>query len=110
MLENTKLYQELQKRDSKYLEGINKVFKHASDTLPKINRIFANYTGHDVEHSLNVIEYMYALVTDISQISDLEITCLINAALLHDIGMAANENEIIAIKNDKLIYFDVTTS
>lgn len=104
MLENTKLYQELQKRESKYLEGINKVFKHASDTLPKINRIFANYTGHGVEHSLNVIEYMYALVTDISQISDLEITCLIDAALLHDIGMAASENEIIAIKNDKLIY------
>lgn len=104
MIENTKLYQELQQRGSNYLEGINKVFKHASDTLPKINRIFANYTGHGVEHSINVIEYMYALVTDISQMSDLEITCLIDAALLHDIGMAANEDEIIAIKNNKLIY------
>lgn len=104
MIENTKLYQELQQRGSNYLEGINKVFKHASDTLPKINRIFANYTGHGVEHSINVIEYMYALVTDISQMSDLEITCLIDAALLHDIGMAANEDEISAMKNDKLIY------
>lgn len=104
MLKSTKLYQELQKRESKYLEGINKVYKYASELLPKINRIFANYTGHGVEHSVNVMDYMYDLVTDISKMSDLEITCLIDAALLHDIGMAANEEEIASIKRDALIY------
>lgn len=104
MLKSTKLYQELQKRESKYLEGIDKVYKYASEMLPKINRIFANYTGHGVEHSINVMNYMYDLVTDISKMSDLEITCLIGAALLHDIGMAANEEEIASIKRDKLIY------
>lgn len=104
MLKSTKLHQELQKRGSKYLEGIDKVYKYASEMLPKINRIFANYTGHGVEHSINVMNYMYDLVTDISKMSDLEITCLIGAALLHDIGMAANEEEIGSIKRDKLIY------
>ena len=104
MLKSTKLYQELQKRESKYLEGIDKVYKYASEMLPKINRIFANYTGHGVEHSVNVMNYMYDLVTDISKMSDLEITCLIDAALLHDIGMAANEEEIASIKRDALIY------
>ncbi len=103
-MKSTKLYQELQKRESKYLEGINKVYKYASELLPKINRIFANYTGHGVEHSVNVMDYMYDLVTDISKMSDLEITCLIDAALLHDIGMAANEEEIASIKRDALIY------
>ena len=72
--------------------------------LPKINRIFAYYTGHGIKHCVNVMQYMYVLVTDISKISDLEITCLIYAALLHDIGMAANETEIEAIKKDELTY------
>lgn len=104
MLQNTKLYQELQNRESKYLDGIKKVYKHACDILPKINRIFANYTGHGIDHSIHVMEYMYDLVTDISQISELDITCLMEAALLHDIGMAANEREIAAIKRDELSY------
>ena len=104
MLQNTKLYQELQNRESKYLDGIEKVYKHACDILPKINRIFANYTGHGIDHSIHVMEYMYDLVTDISQISELDITCLMEAALLHDIGMAANESEIAAIKKDELSY------
>ena len=56
------------------------------------------------------MQYMYDLVTDISTISDLEITCLIYAALLHDIGMAANETEIEAIKKDELNYFGMKYS
>ena len=105
MLENTKLYQELQKRESKYKAQIDETYKYASEVLPKINRVFANYTGHGIEHSVNVMQYMYDLVTDIAAISDLEITCLIYAALLHDIGMAANETEIEAIKKDELTYY-----
>lgn len=105
MLESTKLYQELQNRESKYIAQIDKTYKYASEVLPKINRIFANYTGHGIEHSVNVMQYMYDLVTDISAISDLEITCLIYTALLHDVGMAANETEIEAIKKDELNYY-----
>lgn len=104
MLKKTKLYQELQKRKSKYETKIDEIYEYASKMLPKINRIFANYTGHGIEHSVNVMQYMYDLVTDISAISDLEITCLIYAALLHDIGMVANETEIEAIKKDELNY------
>lgn len=69
MLEKTKLYQELQKRESKYQERVNDIYKYASETLPKINRVFANYTGHGIEHSMNVMQYMYDLVMDISVIS-----------------------------------------
>lgn len=105
MLENTKLYQELQKRESEYKAQVDKTYKYVSGVLPKINRVFANYTGHGIDHSINVMQYMYDLVTDISAISDLEITCLIYAALLHDIGMAVNETEIEAIKKDELDYY-----
>ena len=103
-MKNTKLYRELQKRESGYLKQVDHVYKYAEDMLPKINRIFANYTGHGIEHSINVMNYMYDLVTDISQISDLEIACLIDAALLHDIGMTVGEDEIALIKRDEFNY------
>lgn len=105
MLEETKLYQELQKRKSKYMNKVDEVYKIAFSILPKINRVFANYTGHGIEHSINVMHYMYDLIIDISSISGLEITCLIYVALLHDIGMVVNEDEIEAIKKDKLSYY-----
>lgn len=58
MLENTKLYQELQNRKSKYKAQIDKTYKYASEMLPKINRVYANYTGHGIEHSVNVMRYV----------------------------------------------------
>mgnify|MGYP005864237331 FL=1 len=103
MLENIKLYNELLKRNSNYRINVEKIYEYAVNILPKINRVFANYTGHGIEHSLNVMQYMYELVTDITAISDLEITCMISSALLHDIGMAVNDEEIEYIKNDELL-------
>ena len=103
MLENIKLYNELLKRNSNYRIHVEKIYEYAVNVLPKINRVFANYTGHGIEHSLNVMQYMYELVTDITAISDLEITCMISSALLHDIGMAVNDEEIEYVKNDELV-------
>ena len=104
MLEKIKLYEELLRRDSNYKRSIEKIYDYAINLLPKINRVFANYTGHGVEHSVNVMQYMYELITDISVISDLEITCMIYSSLLHDIGMVVNDEEIDSIKNDELVY------
>ena len=66
MLEETKLYQELQKRKSRYIDKVDEVCKIVFQILPKINRVFANYTGHGIEHSINVMQYMHDLVMDIS--------------------------------------------
>lgn len=102
-IKDTGLYKALEDRKSEYIEIVAQVYKKASDFLPKINRVFVNYTGHGIEHSLTVMEYMFDLVTDISLLSDLEITCLIYSALLHDIGLVVQEDEIVAIREDKLI-------
>lgn len=102
-IKNTNLYNELVKRKSGYIDNINKVYALAEEFLPKINRVFVNYTGHGIEHSLNVIQYMFDLINDISMLSDLEITCLIYSALLHDVGMVVNEKEIKEIREDKLL-------
>lgn len=102
-IKNTNLYKELVKRKSGYIDNINKVYVWAEEFLPKINRMFVNYTGHGIEHSLNVMKYMYDLINDINMLSDLEITCLIYSALLHDIGMVISEKDIKDIREDKLL-------
>lgn len=102
-IENTNLYNELVKRKSEYVVNIDKVYVKAKEFLPKINRVFANYTGHGMEHSLNVMKYMFDLINDINMLSDLEIACLIYSALLHDVGMVVSEKEIKEIREDKLI-------
>ncbi|MGL5207029.1 MAG: HD domain-containing protein, partial [Acidaminococcaceae bacterium] len=99
-IEDTKAYLLLKSRNSQFLNQVEKLYKYADDFLPKINRLFANYTGHGIIHSFNVADYMFEIIEQPELLSDLEIVVLIYAALLHDIGMAVNESEIASIKND----------
>ncbi len=105
-LENTEFFSILKRKQSLFINQIVEVFNYATSVLPKINRVFSNYTGHGIEHSINVMEYMYNLISDATLLSELEITCLIYVALLHDIGMVVNEDEILKIKNDDLNIVD----
>lgn len=100
-LTDTKAYLLLMQRNSPFIEKIDKVFDYASNILPKINRVFANYTGHDILHSLNVSEYMIELIDSADNLSDLELTVLIYVSLLHDVGMVVSEDEINDIKKDR---------
>lgn len=101
MIKKTIAYKELLSRNSPFLQNIDKVYDHAEKVLPKINRVFSNYTGHGIDHAIRVIEYAMQLCDDITQLSDLEITALVYVALFHDIGMVASEREISNIKVDK---------
>lgn len=100
-IQNIKAYKLLQARNSLFLENIDQVYDRALHILPKINRVFANYTGHDTIHSLNVADYMFTICDCPEQLSDLELTVLIYSALLHDTGMVVSEEEINKIKEDR---------
>lgn len=102
-VQESHLYMWLKEKDSKFLSKLDEVIEYANTMLPQINNVFASYTVHGVKHSINVMEYMYALIVDINKLSELEIALLIYSALLHDIGMVANEEEIKEIKNDRAI-------
>lgn len=102
-VQETHLYMWIEERNSKFLGKLNEVVTFAYDNLPKINNVFASYTVHGIKHSINVMEYMYALITDIDKISELEVAMLIYSALLHDIGMVASPDEIKEIKLDHFV-------
>lgn len=99
-IQKTKAYLLLVERKSDFLKQIDSAVSFAEDMLPQINRIFNTYTIHGMKHAVNVVEYMYDLVDDVNQLTDLEISMMIYAALFHDIGMIASEDEIRKIKED----------
>ena len=100
-IKDTKVYSLLLRRNTPFLEKVDKIYDYAINFLPKINRVFANYTGHDILHSLNVVDYMFDICDFPEQLSDLELVVLIYTALLHDIGMVVSEEEIKNIKNEQ---------
>ena len=102
-VQKSHLYMWLEGKESKFLSNLNEIIEHANTMLPQINNVFSSYTVHGIKHSINVMEYMYALVGDIEKLSELEVTMLICSALLHDIGMVANQDEIKEIKADHAI-------
>ena len=102
-IQESHLYTWLKEKNSKFLGKLDELIAYANNALPLINNVFASYTVHGIRHSINVMEYMYELIVDIDKLSELEVALLIYSALLHDIGMIANEDEIKKIKMDQTI-------
>ena len=100
-IKDTKAYSSLLNRNSSFLDKVIKIYDYAVNFLPKINRVFSNYTGHDILHSLNVADYMYDICDYPDQLSDLELVVMLYSALLHDIGMVVSEQEIDNIKKEQ---------
>ena len=102
-VQETHLYKWLCEKNSEFLGQVNEAIRYAENMLPLISKVFSDYTVHGIRHSINVMEYMFSLITDIDLLSELEVVLLIYGALFHDIGMVTNENEINDIKSDNSV-------
>lgn len=102
-IQDSKLYLHLKSKDSPFLPMIDELIDYCEDLLPRINYVFVDYTRHDIEHSFNVMEYMYHLIADVKNLSDFDISMCISSALLHDIGMVSEPGEVSDIKSDKTL-------
>lgn len=83
-------------RDNKsiYYGDIQKMYVICENILSEIPKQFSNYTLHDIKHSVRVIEYMNDLVREhIKDFSELQLTLIIYAGLLHDVGMFVSDDE-----------------
>jgi len=101
ILNRAKIYQHLKTKESEYTKNIDKVANFAKGKLALIIKVFESYTNHDIEHSINVMDYMFSLIDNPSLISDEVFVLIIYSALFHDIGMALTDEEIEIIKNSK---------
>lgn len=75
---------------------VSLVVAEASPILQNVCRAFPLYTLHDPEHSFRVVENMAGLIPaeTLNQLNSIELSLLLYTAYLHDIGMAANQEEI----------------
>lgn len=110
-IDELQLIKHLKSVDSPFLPKIQEVYEQIKDILnSRVQYVFPNYTLHNTGHSFRIMEYMADLISDLSKLNELEITMLIYASLLHDIGMAVSEADINAIKTDNFPFCDVKFS
>lgn len=110
-LDDISLIVELKKRNSPFLDDIVKVYDVVKPILnTRLPSVFPHYTLHDVGHSFRIMEYMNALIGDLSSLNELELAIAIYSALLHDIGMAVGDEDIKSIKSDSFEHCDIKFS
>ena len=71
-VQETHLYKWLCEKNSEFLGQVNEAIRYAETMLPLISKVFSDYTVHGIRHSINVMEYMFSLITDIDLLSELE--------------------------------------
>lgn len=66
--------------------------------LQQVSRSFPLYTLHDPEHSFRVAENMAKIIPKrtLNQLNSIELSVLLYAAYLHDIGMSASQSDLYA--------------
>jgi hypothetical protein len=110
-MDDLTLIKHLKKLDSPFLPNIKEVYEQVKDILnSRVQHIFPDFTLHNTGHSFRIIEYMSKLISDITKLNELEITLMVYAALLHDIGMAVSEDDINFIKGDSFPFCEVKFS
>lgn len=80
------------KCQSKILECIEDVKMF----LGEIRRNAQDFTLHDIQHCINVIDFMGQMLVDVKSLNPAEISFFIYSALLHDIGMVKLPDEDIS--------------
>lgn len=95
----------LEERGSRFYSNILSVYDEVESLLnTRIAQVFPTYTQHDAGHSIRILKHVEKIIPNIDKLNDLEITLIVLSALLHDIGMAAEDVEIKAIEEGDLVY------
>lgn len=101
----TRLFEQLIQRETaggfepgEISNRVREVGAAVAPILNQVSRNFPEYTLHDPAHGLRVVENMGKLIPcdTLDKLNAVELSILIYAGYLHDIGMAANEQELVA--------------
>ncbi|MFC0472838.1 HD domain-containing protein [Halalkalibacter kiskunsagensis] len=106
-LEEVKIIKKIKEKNEGIYHSFMTVYNLVEPLLnTRISQVFPFYTMHDVNHSLRIMRYMGELLPDLEELNEFELLLLAYSALLHDIGMAASEEEVNQIKKGVLEYND----
>lgn len=92
--EENEIVLHLKKRNSPFYNKILDVYDISDNILKEIPKTFSNYTLHDINHSIRVIDYMTKFIKKrFKAFSELELAMIVYVGLLHDVGMFVSDNE-----------------
>lgn len=91
---NIEIIKYLREKNSPFYSKIEELYNLVQAVLSSVPKLFSNYTLHDINHCVRVIEYMNEFVKpNISEYSDLQLALIVYAGLLHDLGMTVSDDE-----------------
>jgi len=90
------LHEMLSSMNSRLLPKIDECKRVASPILAQIVTRFPTYTAHDITHSESVASNCRYFIDETSALSEDELYILSVATILHDIGMAITDNQLLA--------------
>ena len=99
---STKLFQklyELEQSNPKISLNIqNEAIKVAEKILSNIPQFMPEYTLHDINHCINILNIIGEILPNEVELNIVELQILIYAILFHDIGMVINQEEALKLK------------
>lgn len=104
-LKSLPLYKLLLQKEGKDHTPSELVKKVVEKVAPLLETVYANmpeFTLHDANHSANVAELMGKIIPKdtLGSLNAVELTLLLLAAYLHDVGMTASRDEVEAMKQE----------
>ncbi|MDD5717461.1 MAG: ATP-binding protein [Sulfuricurvum sp.] len=108
-LQNNSLFQQLKKYEKEEF-GLtnfpisNNIENHlinvASQLLNRISSFMPEYTSHNIEHCLNILDIIAKIIPSEVRLNIVELQILIYSVILHDIGMVVNREEAEKLKSE----------
>ena len=99
-LKRTKVYKELVEKENisgehEISERLKSVLSDIKPLLSETRRFLPEFTLHDCSHSISVLEIAAKIIPEktFKELNEIELSLLIYAAFLHDIGMACSDKE-----------------
>lgn len=84
----------LKEQCSPFYSKITELYQLSKKLLSEIPKTFPNYTLHDIDHSIRVIQYMNDFIKNkITNYSELHLALIVYVGLIHDIGMIVSDDE-----------------
>ncbi|MDD5021960.1 MAG: ATP-binding protein, partial [Endomicrobiaceae bacterium] len=111
MIQNTELFKRLKELEiKKHSDGSTPITNNISTCiqvttgiLERISRYMPDYTGHNIEHCERILTDIFKILPkepEKVELNIVELSILIYAVILHDIGMVFDENEEKDFEND----------
>lgn len=97
------VYKTLVKNNQELAGKVLTLASLAEEHLKDYVLLFPHYTDHSIKHAINVLNNMYALISNPDKLSATDLYLIICSALLHDAGMVLDSDSQSMLLKEKYV-------